>query len=403
MQRSAGVAFTLPSRAPARHYNRPRMSQPAPGQPDPGPPANPDDTNAKLAPLRDRIDALDAQLVKLLNERAAVVVEVGQIKRDSGESVPIYAPDREQQVLAKVKAGNTGPLPDRCLDAIWRELMSGSFALERPLRIGYLGPPGSFSHLAARKKFGNSVEYDELTDFPSIFDAVARGHADYGLIPVENSTHGGVTASLDCFLETDARICAETLVAIHHNLLSRVPLEKIKRVYSHPQALGQCRRWLASQLPHAERCDAASSSQATQVAAREDGAAAIGSTLSSQLYGVPILFDNIEDNPNNTTRFSIIGRQSPKPTGDDKTSIVFTTEHRAGALTDVLNVFRDHELNLTRLAERPSQRMNWEYFFFVDVLGHADDDHVATAIAEARKHCLQLTVLGSFPRATEVL
>ncbi|MEM1446407.1 MAG: chorismate mutase, partial [Planctomycetota bacterium] len=170
---------------------------PAPEDP---PNASRDQTNAKLAPLREKIDTLDAQLVQLLNERAAVVVEVGHIKRDSGESVPIYAPDREQQVLAKIKANNAGPLPDRCLDAIWRELMSGSFALERPLRIGYLGPAGSFSHLAARKKFGASVEYDPLSDFSAIFDAVARGHADYGLIPIENSTHGGVTASLDCFL-----------------------------------------------------------------------------------------------------------------------------------------------------------------------------------------------------------
>ncbi len=368
-----------------------------------------DDTQQKLAPLRARIDQLDARLVALLNERAAVVVEVGQIKRAGGEAVPIYAPDREHAVLEAVRKHNQGPLPDRCLEAIWRELMSGSFALERPLRIGYLGPPGSFSHLAAQRKFGASVEYDELTDFPAIFDAVARGHADYGLIPIENSTHGGVTASLDCFLDTEARICAETLVAIHHNLLSRIPLEQIKKVYSHPQALGQCRKWLASQLPHAELCDAASSSQATQIAAKETaqggvgGAAAIGSTLSSRLYDVPILFDNIEDNPNNTTRFSVIGRQSPKPTGDDKTSIVFTTEHRAGALTDVLNVFRDHDLNLARLAERPSQRENWTYYFFIDLLGHADDAKVADAIAEARKHCLQLTVLGSFPRATEVL
>ncbi len=196
------------------------MSTPTPGSHD--------QTAEKLAPLRARIDTLDAQLVKLLNERAAVVVEVGEVKRAAGEAVPIYAPDREHAVLQAIRQHNQGPLPDRCIIAIWRELMSGSFALERPLRIGYLGPPGSFSHLAARKKFGASVEYDELSDFPAIFDAVARGHADYGLIPIENSTHGGVTASLDCFLETDARICAETLIAIHHNLLSRVPLDQIE-------------------------------------------------------------------------------------------------------------------------------------------------------------------------------
>ncbi|MEM9752992.1 MAG: prephenate dehydratase [Planctomycetota bacterium] len=378
------------------------MASPPPPSPDASN-ASRDQTNANLAPLREQIDALDAQIVRLLNERAAVVVEVGKIKRDAGEAVPIYAPDREQQVLAKIKADNAGPLPDRCLDAIWRELMSGSFALERPLRIGYLGPPGSFSHLAARKKFGASVEYDPLSDFPAIFDAVARGHADYGLIPIENSTHGGVTASLDCFLDTDARICAESLVAIHHNLLSRIPLDQIKQVYSHPQALAQCRKWLSANLPNAQRLDAASTSAAAQLAADEPGGAAIGSTLAGQLSDVPVLFENIEDNPNNTTRFFVIGKQSPKPTGDDKTSLVFTTEHRAGALTDVLNVFRKHELNLSRLAERPSQRVNWEYYFFVDLLGHADDAKVAAAIDEARKHCLQLTVLGSFPKATGLL
>lgn len=357
-------------------------------------------TRAKLAPLREQIDQLDEEIVALLNKRANVVVKVGEVKRAGGEDVPIYAPDRERAVLDKVRHLNHGPLPDRCLEAVWRELMSGSFALERPLRIGYLGPAGSFSHLAATSKFGSSVEYDELSDFPAIFDAVARGHADYGLIPIENSTHGGVTASLDCFLESGVPVCAELLVPIHHNLLSRVPLERVKTVYSHTQALGQCQRWLTAQLPHAKRLDTASSSQAARyVAENPEESAAIGSTLASKLYDLPVLFDNIEDNPNNTTRFSIIGRQSPRPTGDDKTTLLFTTEHRAGALTDVLNVFRDHGLNLTRLAERPSQRMNWEYYFFVDLLGHAEDPAVKRAIEEARRHCLQLKVLGSFPRA----
>lgn len=362
-----------------------------------------DEAHRQLAPLRERIDELDQRLVKLLNERAEIVIKVGQIKRSAGEAIPIYAPDREHAVMQKIREANAGPLPDACVQAIWRELMSGSFALERPLRIGYLGPPGSFSHLAARKKFGASVEYDELTDFPAIFDGVAREHVDYGLIPIENSTHGGVTASLDCFLDTPVKIAAEIRIAIHHNLLSRQPLEQIKRVYSHQQALGQCRRWLSAQLPGAEQIATVSTSQAAGLAAHESEAAAIGSSLAAQLNDVPILFNNIEDNPNNETRFCVIARQNAKPSGDDKTSILFTTEHKAGALTDVLNVFRDHGLNLTRLAERPSQRMNWEYFFFVDVEGHLDEPHVAAALNEAKRHCLQLTVLGSFPRAQEVL
>ncbi len=381
---------------------------PPPEPRDPSPSATPDlaareATQRALAPLRQQIDSLDQRLIQLLNERAEVVVKVGHIKREAGEAVPIYAPDREQAVMQKIREANHGPLPDACVEAIWRELMSGSFALERALRIGYLGPPGSFSHLAARKKFGASVDYHELSDFPAIFDEVARGHVDYGLIPVENSTHGGVTASLDCFLDTPVKITAEVLLQIHHNLLTRVPLNRVTKVYSHQQALGQCRRWLAAQLPRVPTIATVSTSEAARVAADEPGAAAIGTTLAAQLYDVPLLFENIEDNPNNTTRFSVIARQNAKPSGDDKTSILFTTEHRAGALTDVLNVFRDHGLNLTRLAERPSQRMNWEYYFFVDIEGHVESDKVAAALAEARNHCLQLTVLGSFPRAREVL
>jgi len=192
-------------------------------------------------------------------------------------------------------------------------------------------------------------------------------------------------------------------VAIHHTLLSRTPLDQVKKVYSHQQALGQCRRWLQAQLPHADAIATLSTSEAARIAAGEEGSAAIGSTLAARLHNLPILFENIEDNPNNTTRFSIIARQNARPSGDDKTSILFTTEHKAGALTEVLNVFRDHGLNLTRLAERPSQRMNWEYYFFIDIEGHADDPKVAAALAEARTHCLQLTVLGSFPQARELM
>ena len=362
-----------------------------------------DAVREQLAPLRARIDELDHRLVELLNERARVVVEVGEVKRAGGEAVPIYAPDREHAVLERVRRANAGPLPNTCIEAIWRELMSGSFALERALRIGYLGPPGSFSHLAARQKFGASVEYDQIADFPGIFDAVQRGHVDYGLIPIENSTHGGVTASLDCFLESEVRICAETMVEIHHNLLSRVPVDRIRAVASHPQVLGQCRKWITSTLPAAEREHAASSSMAAQAAGSDAGVdrglAAIGSTLAAQLYDVPVLMEKIEDNASNTTRFFVIGKASPQPTGNDKTSILFTTEHKAGSLNRVLSVFDAHGLNLSRIAERPSQRTNWEYFFFVDFAGHTADENVKDALAAARAHCLQLKVLGSFPRA----
>ncbi|MCC7145028.1 MAG: prephenate dehydratase [Phycisphaeraceae bacterium] len=354
-----------------------------------------------LAPLRARIDQLDRQLVDLLNQRAQIVIEVGKVKQR--DNTPVYAPDREQRVLDQVRSYNQGPLPDACVEAIWRELMSGSFALERPLRIGYLGPPGTFSHLAARRKFGASVEYDGVVDIPAVFEEVTRGHIDLGVVPIENSTEGGINATLDAFLDSPLRICAEVIITIHHNLLSRIPLDQIKKVYSHPQPLAQCRRWLSAQLNHVDRIATASTTRAAELAAQESEAAAIGSSLAAELYGLNILFANIEDNPNNVTRFLVISKQSPKPTGDDKTSITFTTAHKAGALSEVLDVFRDHNLNLTHIDKRPSQRVNWEYYFFIDCEGHELDPHVARAIEAARKHCLQLKVLGSFPRAKDVL
>jgi len=355
-----------------------------------------------LAPLRKRIDSLDKQLVELLNERANVVVEIGKVKQRSGDS-PIYVPDRERQVLQQVRAHNKGPLPDSCVVAIWRELMSGSFALERPLRVGYLGPAGSFSHLAARKKFGASVEYDNLEDIQSVFDEIGRKHLDLGLVPVENSEIGGIGETLDSFLDTQAQVYGEVLINIHHNLLANGPTEKITKIYSKPEVFSQCRKWLAVQLRQAERIGVASSSKAAEMAAKEPNTAAIGSTLAAETYSLQVPFANIEDNPNNTTRFFIIAPHTAKPTGDDKTAIMFTTAHKAGALAEVLDVFRDKNLTLTNIANRPSKRVNWEYFFFIECPGHQTDANVIEALEEAKKHCLQLTILGSFPRAKEVL
>ncbi|MEX2213054.1 MAG: prephenate dehydratase [Phycisphaeraceae bacterium] len=355
-----------------------------------------------LAALRIRIDELDAKIVGLLNERARVVIDIGRVKRDGNS--PIYAPDREQAVLARVREHNkAGPLPNSCLEAIYRELMSGSFALERPLRIGYLGPAGSFSHLAASRKFGASVEYDNLDDIQAVFDEIARGHIDLGLVPIENSAIGGIGETLDGFLESPARVCAEVLIHIHHNLLANCPPDKIKKVYSKPEVFSQCRKWLSVQLRQAERVPVASSSKAAEMASKEEGAAAIGSELAGQIYNLKTVFPNIEDNPSNVTRFFVIGTQQPQPTVDDKTAIMFTTAHKAGALSEVLEVFRKHSLNLTHIDKRPSKRVNWEYYFFVDFLGHDTDKNVLAAIEEARQHCLQLTVLGSFPRAKEVM
>ena len=354
-----------------------------------------------LEPLRLQIDQLDAHIVSLLNARARIVVEIGKVKHAAG--TPIYMPDREKAVLEKVRRLNDGPLPDRCLEAVYRELMSGSFALEKPLRIGFLGPSGSFSHAASIRKFGSSVEYVPLSDIPGVFAEVARGHIDYGLVPVENSLHGGVVDTLDAFLSSSSRICAEVLITIHHNLLAKEPWEQIKSVHSKPEVFSQCRQWLATVAKGRDVQPAASTSSAAEMASRQPGVAAIGSALAGELYGLHVLFENIEDNPDNVTRFFVIGREGARRTGDDKTAIMFTTAHKPGALAEVLDVFKENGINLTDIEKRPSQKVNWEYYFFIDAQGHADEPAMQTAITQARKHCLQLTVLGSYPRAVDVL
>jgi chorismate mutase/prephenate dehydratase len=354
-----------------------------------------------LASLRQRIDDLDQKIVELLNERAGVVVQVGRTKQANG--TPIYAPDREQAVLKRIASLNRGPLPQRTLQAIYRELMSGSFALERPLRIGYLGPEGSFSHLAAQQKFGASVEYRPLADIRAVFEEVARGHCDLGLVPIENTIGGGVIDTLDCFIDSPVCICAEVLVEIHHNLLANCPPEKIKTIASRPEIFAQCRQWLSSSFRQVALLPVASSSKAAEMAAATEGYAAIGSSLAAELYNLKIVFANIEDNPNNLTRFFVISTTPANRTGHDKTAVMFTTAHRAGALASVLDVFSKHGINLTNIDTRPSKRRHWEYYFFIDAEGHAEDANFTKALAEAKEHCGELHVLGSFPRAAEAV
>jgi len=354
-----------------------------------------------LDELRKRIDEIDSRLLKLLNERARVVVEIGKLKNKA--DTPVYAPDREKEILEKIIKANKGPLPDKALLAIWREMMSGSLVLERPLRIGYLGPAGSFSHTAAMLKFGQSVEYEPLTDIVSIFDEVSKGHCNLGIVPIENTTGGGVIETLDALIDSDVKVCAEVLMAIHHSLLAGCSLKEIEKIYSKPEVFAQCRKWLSATFKDAQTISVASTAKAAQMAAQEPNAAAIGSKVAAELYGLKVVCENIEDITNNVTRFLVISREDAKPTGEDKTAILFSTAHKAGALADVLDVFKRYGINLTNIESRPSKKRQWEYYFFMDFLGHRTEPNVVKAMDEARKHCLQLSVLGSFPRATELL
>jgi chorismate mutase/prephenate dehydratase len=353
-----------------------------------------------LEELRQQIDGIDAKLLELLNARAQIVVEVGKCKGKTHG--PIYAPDREKAVLEKIVKANQGPLPEKTVVAIWREMMSGSFYLERPLRIAYLGPQGSFSHAASMLKFGQSVDYEGVTDIQSIFDEVSKGHCDLGVIPIANSTGGGITESLDAFIDSDVMICAELYMSIHHNLLAKCKLDQIDEVYSKPEIFAQCRKWLSATFETAKTIPVASSARAAQMAAEKPNTAAIGSKAAAEIYGVPIICEDIEDIANNVTRFLIISKNDTPPTGDDKTAIIFTTAHKAGALVDVLDIFRRNGLNLASIESRPSRKREWEYYFFVDFLGHKTDQAVQKALDESRQHCLQLSVLGSFPKNTTV-
>ncbi|MCP3905128.1 MAG: prephenate dehydratase [Planctomycetes bacterium] len=354
-----------------------------------------------LAELRRRIDDVDHRLVDALSERARLVSEVGRSKRATG--YPIYAPHREREVLDRVQAANPGPLPNRVIESIYRELMSGSFALELPIRVGYLGPRGSFSHVAATRHFGSAVEFDDLHEIDHVFEEVAAGRCHYGLVPYENSIGGGITDTLDAFQQHEVTIYAEAMIEVRQTLLGNCLPNEIERIYSKPQVFSQCRRWLSKHYPDAEQIPTLSSSKAVQRASDETNAAAIGSTLAGEIYGVNTLFEQIQDKPNNITRFLIIGRQTAKPTGDDKTTIMFVTAHKPGALVDVLGVFRDASINLSHIDKRPSGRTNWEYTFFIDCDLHHDEPAMQAAIGEASTHCLSMKVLGSYPRSQSIL
>ena len=384
------------------------------------PPATPKaDPGAKaLEGLRKQIDQLDRRLIRLLNDRASLAKSIGKVKRSQPDGDrKIYASDREALVLDRILKANEGPLPARSIEAIYREIMSGMIALEQPVRIGFLGPAGSHSHDAAIRHFGRSVElvFEDVHTISGVFDEVARGNIDYGLVPIENSTGGGVVDTLDAFLEfgQDVTIYAEVQIEIHHCLLAQCGPKDIKRIYSKPDVFAQCKKWLGDQMSGRELIDAPSSSRAVQIAVEENKklaslgypmtTAAIGNRLAGEAYGLDELFESIEDKANNITRFFVIGKEQAGQTGDDKTSIMFTTDDRAGALVEVLGVFHAAGVNLSHIDKRPSGRENWTYTFFCDALGHRDESVMSAALARAGAHCKELRVLGSYPRSKRIL
>ncbi len=357
-----------------------------------------------LETLRGEIDAVDAELVGLLAKRGNLVVEVGVAKR-SGVA-PIYVPSRERAVIERAVSRShaaSSPLADRTIEAVFREIMSGSFALERPLRVGCLGPTGSFSHLAVVRHFGSSIEIACVPTIPDVVIEVAAGRCDHGLVPYENSSMGSILETLDALLAHPVSIRAEALVAVRLALLSNAAPDAIRRIYSKPQAFGQCRKWCARVLPNAELVPESSTSAAVVRANEEEGSAAIASSFAGELHGVPVLFDGIEDRAGNTTRFLVIGRESVAPTGNDKTTLWFTLADRAGALVDVLDSFRQEGINLSHIEKRPSGDAHWDYLFFIDALAHEKDAAMQRALVQARTHCTRLEVLGSYPRAERVL
>ncbi len=354
-----------------------------------------------LASLRQRVDEIDRRLVAILSERARVIVEIGEAKRQGG--TPIYAPHREAEVLRRVLSNNPGPLSDRTIEAIYRELMSGSFALELPLRVGFLGPPGSFSHIAAVRHFGSSVECADLNAIAGVFEEVAAGRCHYGLVPYENSIGGSIADTLEVLGTYEVNIYAEALIEVGQTLLANCAPDEIRRIYSKRQAFEQCRKVLSRRFPNIELVPMESSAAAVRRAADEPNAAAIGSALAGELYNVNPIVEHIEDNPDNVTRFLVLGKEEALPSGDDKTTVMFVTADKPGALVDVLLVLRDARINLSHIDKRPSGRTNWEYTFFIDCLGHRRDPAMQAALKEAATHCVSLKVLGSYPRARRIL
>jgi chorismate mutase/prephenate dehydratase len=324
-----------------------------------------------------------------------MTLQIAGAKKKSGES--IYSPDRERDVLKKVSLANQGPLSPEALEAIYREIMSASLAMGKPLKVAYLGPMASFTHLAAIKRFGSQIEYAACESISDVFLEVEKDNADYGVVPIENSIEGAVTHTLDMFMDSELKICSQIILDVAHNLLSNCTKDKIKRIYSNPQVFGQCRIWLKENLPLVELKEVSSTTRAAQITRKEKLSACIASALAAKVYRLKIVAKDIEDSPHNVTRFLVIGKTQGRKAMDNKTSILFSIKDRVGALHDMLVPFKKYGINLTKIESRPSKRKAWDYYFFVDLQGHRDDPRLKKALRELEGKCKFLKILGSYP------
>lgn len=350
---------------------------------------------------RSQIDAIDDKLVDLLNERAKLAQTVGKEKRDAAR--PMHDPEREQRIFERLERRlseiGSAVFPASSIRAVFREIISACLSVEEEVTVAYLGPPGTFTHLAARSNFGTAARYVEGSTIPAVFDAVSRGAVSYGVVPIENSTEGGVTFTLDSLLDTDVKIRSEIVLDVAQCLIGREDdLGRIERVYSHPQALAQCREWLAKHLPHAQLVVSPSTSMAAREAASDPASAAVASRLAAELNGLLVIRESIQDRAQNATRFVVLAREEAPPTGHDRTSIVFSTPDQRGALRRVLEIFDEEGINLSRIESRPRRGELWQYAFFTDLEGHHSDETVRRALARLEKQCTMVKVLGSYPR-----
>jgi len=359
-----------------------------------------DDLQKALAGVRAEIDGIDSELLRLLNARARCAQKVGEIKAEHGEGGHIYRPEREAQVLRRLQDANPGPLPSENVTFFFREVMSACLSLEQPLGVAFLGPLGTFSESAATKHFGHAARLAPQTSIDDVFREVESGHAHYAVVPVENSTEGAVGRTMDLLLQSSLRICGEVVLRIHQNLLTNeADLTKVRKVYSHAQSLAQCHEWLNRMLPKAQRISVGSNAQAAQLASQEAGSAAIAGEAAAMRYNLPRLVENIEDEPNNTTRFLVLGKHDAGPSGRDKTSLIMSAPNRTGALHELLLPLSTAGVSMCRLESRPARNALWEYVFYVDIEGHREEPAVKAALEKLGGAAAYLKILGSYPVA----